>query len=82
MTDFEKQITELLDKVQRKRHIDVLLEQLIPQRTALREKCEQLRTIKIREEDVNSLENGGIAGWMLDLFGKREQPLIHKQKTL
>lgn len=81
MTDFAKQITELLDKVQRKRHIDVLLEQLIPQRTALREKCEQLRTIKIREEeDVNSLENGGIAGWVLDLFGKREQQLEKERR--
>lgn len=81
MTDFSKQITELLDKVQRKKHIDVMLEQLIPQRTALRKKCDYLNEIKYMEQkDVDNLESDGIAGWFLDLFGKREQQLEKERR--
>ena len=81
MTDFSKQITELLDKVQRKKHIDVMLEQLIPQRTTLREKCDYLNEIRYMEQkDVDNLENGGLAGWVLDLFGKREQQLEKERR--
>lgn len=81
MTELEQQLQQLLDKVERKRYLDKQVEQLIPQRTELRDKCQQLNEIMYKEnQDVDLLEKSSVAGFFLDMFGKREEKLEKERR--
>lgn len=76
MTELENRLQQMLDKVERKRYLDRMVEQMLPQRATLREKCLMLENDMYREDrDVQSLEGNSVAGFFLDIFGKREERL-------
>lgn len=76
MTEMENRLQQMLDKVERKRYLDRMVEQMLPQRASLREKCLMLENNMYREDrDVQSLEGNSVTGFFLDIFGKREERL-------
>ena len=76
MTELEQKLQQMLDKVERKIYLDRMVEQMLPQRATLREKCLMLENDMYREDrDVQNLEGNSITGFFLDIFGKREERL-------
>ena len=81
MTEMEIKLQQMLDKVERKRHLDKLVEQLTAQQEELRLKCHDLNIVLQQENrDVDTLENSSIAGFFLDMFGKREEKLEKERR--
>ncbi|MBR4036815.1 MAG: hypothetical protein IKJ05_08850, partial [Oscillospiraceae bacterium] len=76
MTGFTEKIKTLRTRLDRKNHLDSVVEDLNKQYAELTVKCRQLETDWAREEsDVETIENSSIAGFLLDLFGKKEEKL-------
>ncbi len=76
MTDFTYRIKELRSKIDRRKHLEKVTENLQSQYNELLIKCDELYNSWNKEEsDVSSIEEGGITGFFLDLFGKKEEKL-------
>ncbi len=81
MTDFTAKIKDLRNKVDRKNHLESMVADLGRQYTELAEKCHYLELEWNKEEsDVSAIENGSITGFLLDLFGKREEKLDKERR--
>lgn len=81
MTGFTEKIKTLRIRLDRKNHLDSVVADLNKQYTELAEKCQQLETDWAREEsDVETIENSSIAGFLLDLFGKKEEKLDKERR--
>lgn len=81
MTDFTAKIKDLRNKVDRKNHLESMVADLGLQYTELVEKCRNLELEWNKEEnDVSNIENSSITGFLLDLFGKREEKLDKERR--
>ncbi|MBQ5326585.1 MAG: hypothetical protein J6K80_05225 [Oscillospiraceae bacterium] len=76
MTDFTSKIKELRSKIDRRKHLESMTENLQSQYNELLIKCDELyRSWNKEENDVVSIEEGGITGFFLNMFGKKEERL-------
>ena len=76
MTDFTYRIKELRGKIDRRKHLESMTENLQTQYNELLIKCDELyNTWNKEENDVVSIEEGGLTGFFLNMFGKKEERL-------
>ncbi len=81
MTDFTPRIKELRGKIDRRNHLEKVVENLQAQYNELLIECDQLYASWNKEEtDVDNIENSSITGFFLDLFGKREEKLDKERR--
>lgn len=81
MKEHIERITKLRQDVERKKHLEKMLESMATQRVELEKKCHELQVISIREEDdVQLVENNRIIGFLLNLFNKTDE-VIEKERA-
>ena len=81
MADFTPRIKELRSKIDRRKHLENVTEDLQSQYNNLLIKCDELYAGWNKEEnDVLAIEEGGITGFFLDLFGKKEERLDKERR--
>ena len=81
MADFTPRIKELRSKIDRRKHLENMTENLQSQYNNLLIKCDELYAGWNKEEnDVLTIEEGGITSFFLDLFGKKEEKLDKERR--
>ncbi|MBR6610579.1 MAG: hypothetical protein IKK99_10240 [Oscillospiraceae bacterium] len=81
MTDFTYRIKELRGKIDRRKHLESMTENLQTQYNELLIKCDELyNTWNKEENDVVSIEEGGLTGFFLNMFGKKEERLDKERR--
>lgn len=81
MTELDKKLQALREKVARKQKLENAKAALYEQRGALREKVEALDAIRIKEQaDVDKLENRSLANFFYNVIGKMDEQLDRERE--